>query len=177
MLGICLAFGVFAAFGAFSLAGKLLDIQSGLGMGSVYDPVTRTGSPLFASMLNMVAVAVFFGLDAHHALMRGFAYSLEQVAPGTMLPALQLDPVVRQFGLMFSLGLSLVIPVVLCLLVVEVGIAVISRALPQMNVLMVAIPVKTAAAVAIFALIVTSLGPVMGRIFASIFSFWQQILP
>jgi flagellar biosynthetic protein FliR len=176
MIGATLAFGVLAAFGAFSLAGKILDIQSGFGIGSVYDPVTRAGAPLFATLLNMVAVVVFFGMDAHHALLRGIAFSLAHAVPGAGFAALDGDAVIGQFGLMFSLGVSLIIPVMLCLLLVEVGLAVISRVLPQMNVFVVLVPVKIIAGVAIFALTVSSLGPAMGRVYASIFTFWEQVL-
>lgn len=175
-VGATMAFGVMAAFGAFSLAGKILDIQAGFGIGSVYDPVTRSGSPLFATMLNMVAVVVFFGMDAHHALLRGIAFSLQQVPPGTGFAALDADAVVRHFGLMFSLGVSLIIPVMLCLLLVEVGLAVVSRVLPQMNVFIVLIPVKLIAGIAIFALTVVTLGPAMSKVYASIFIFWEQVL-
>lgn len=175
-VGATLAFGVMAAFGAFSLAGKILDIQSGFGIGSVYDPVTRAGAPLFATMLNMVAVVVFFGLDAHHALLRGIAYSLQQVPPGAGFAVLDGDAVLRQFGLMFSLGVSLIIPVMLCLLLLEVGLAVISRVLPQMNVFIVLIPVKLVAGIAIFAMTLAVLGPAMSKVYASIFLFWEQVL-
>src|SRR5450830_360983 len=134
VVGGTLAFGVFAAFGAFSLAGKILDIQSGFGMGSVYDPVTRTGAPLFASMLNLLAVAVFFGMNGHHALLRGLAFSLQRMAPGDGFTGFALDAVIRQFGLMFSLGVALIVPVMFCLLLAETALAVVSRVLPQMNV-------------------------------------------
>jgi len=175
-VGATMAFGVMAAFGAFSLAGKILDIQSGFGIGSVYDPVTRSGAPVFATMLNMVAVVVFFGLDAHHALLRGIAFSLQQVAPGAGFAALDAEAVLRHFGLMFSLGVSLIIPVMLCLLLVEVGLAVVSRVLPQMNVFIVLIPVKLVTGIAIFAMTLVVLGPAMGKVYASIFTFWEQVL-
>jgi flagellar biosynthetic protein FliR len=175
-IGATLAFGVYAAFGAFSVAGKILDIQSGFGLGAVYDPVTRAGSPLFATMLNLVAVAAFFGMDAHHALLRGLAFSLTEVAPGAGLRMLDADAVVRQFGLMFSLGVALIIPVMLCLLLVEAGLAVISRVLPQMNVFIVLVPVKVFAGLAIFAMTIGALEPAMARVYASIFTFWEQVL-
>ncbi len=175
-VGATLAFGVMAAFGAFSLAGKIVDIQSGFGIGSVYDPVTRAGAPLFATMLNMVAVVVFFGLDAHHALLRGIAFSLQQVPPGAGFAALDADAVIGHFGLMFSLGVALVIPVMLCLLLLEVGLAVISRVLPQMNVFIVLIPVKLVAGIAIFALTLGVLGPAMSKVYGAIFQFWEQVL-
>lgn len=174
--GLTLAFGVFAAFGAFSVAGKILDTQSGFGLGNVYDPVTRAGSPLFATMLNMVAVVVFFGMDAHHALLRGIAFSLRQAPPGSGFRLLDAEAVIRQFGLMFSLGVALIIPVMLCLLLVETGLAVVSRVLPQMNVFVVGVPVKIIAGLSLFALTLGGLQPVMVRVYGSIFLYWEQVL-
>lgn len=176
VIGATLSFGVFAAFGAFSVAGKLLDIQSGLGLGNVYDPVIRGGAPLFATMLQMLGVVVFFGVDGHHALLRGLAFSLQQVPPGSGLSSLDVDAVVRQFGLMFSLGVSLIVPVLLCLLLTEVGLAVVSRVLPQMNIFTVGVPVKIIAAIGLLAMTLGYLGPAMGRVYASIFQYWEQVL-
>jgi flagellar biosynthetic protein FliR len=174
--GLTLAFGVFAAFGAFSVAGKILDVQSGFGLGNVYDPVTRAGAPLFATLLNLAAVAVFFDMDAHHALLRGMAFSLREVAPGSGFHELDAEAVIRQFGLMFSLGVALIIPVMLCLLLAETGLAVVSRVLPQMNVFVVGVPVKIVVGLAVFALTMGTLQPVMARVYASIFIYWEQVL-
>lgn len=174
--GVTLAFGIFAAFGAFSVAGKILDVQSGFGLGNVYDPVTRAGAPLFATMLNLVAVAVFFGMDAHHALLRGIAFSLRQVPPGSGFHALDPEAAIRQFGLMFSLGVALIIPVMLCLLLAETGLAVVSRVLPQMNVFVVGVPVKIVVGLAVFAASMGTLQPLMARVYGSIFIYWEQVL-
>lgn len=174
--GAVLSFGVFAAFAAFSLAGKILDIQSGFSIGSVYDPVTRGGAPVFATLLNLAGVAMFFALDAHHAMLRGLAFSLAQVPPGAGLAAFDPGAVMRQFGMMFSLGVAMAGPTMFCLMLAEVGLAVLSRSLPQMNVFVVGVPVKIVVALAVLALTVGALGPVMGQVYASIFVFWEQVL-
>jgi len=176
VVGGTLAFGVFAAFGAFSLAGKILDVQSGFGIGTVYDPVTRAGAPLFATMLNMLGAVMFFAMDGHHAFLRGLAFSLEQVAPGTGFGTMPVEAVLRQFGLMFSLGVSLIIPVMLILLLTETALAFVSRVLPQMNVFVVGVPVKIVVGTAVLALTVGTMGPSMGRVYASIFDYWQKVL-
>jgi flagellar biosynthetic protein FliR len=174
--GAVLAFGVFAAFGAFSVAGKVLDIQSGFGIGSVFDPVTRAGAPLFATMLNLLAVTVFFSMDGHHALLRGIAFSVQQVPLGTSLPALPADAVFRQFGMMFSLGTALIAPVMFCLFLVEAAMAFVSRVLPQMNMFVVGVPVKIAVCLLMLAATIGTIGPVMKRIYAAIFTYWEQVL-
>ncbi|QJD99472.1 flagellar biosynthetic protein FliR [Massilia forsythiae] len=176
LAGALMAFGLFAAFGAFAVAGKLLDVQSGLGLGSVYDPVNRAGAPLFATILNLVALAAFFGMDAHHALMRGLAWSIEQVPPGSGWQPASVEPLLRQFGLMFSLGVALIAPTLLCLLMVEVALAMTSRVLPQMNVFIIAAPAKLIAALLLVAVTAGTLEPVMARIFGTVFSFWQEAL-
>lgn len=174
--GAVLAFGVFAAFGAFSVAGKILDIQSGFSIGSVYDPVTRGGAPVFATFLNLVGVTLFFALDAHQALLRGIAFSLQQVPPGAGLEALDLDAIMRQFGMMFTLGITLAGPVMFCLFLAEVGLAVLSRTLPQMNAFVIGVPIKILIALAVLALTVRALSPAMGHVYASIFTFWTEVL-
>lgn len=178
-LGVTLGFGVFAAFGVFSLAGKLVDIQSGFGLSSVFDPVTRASSPVFAQMLNLLALTVFFALDGHHALLRGVAFSLQEWPPGAIWAShgtagLPLVPVVRQFGMMFSLALSLVAPVLFALFLVDAAMALMSRVLPQMNILVIGVPVKVVVGFVIFALALAVFLPVMGKIFATIFTFWEQ---
>jgi flagellar biosynthetic protein FliR len=175
VVGMTLAFGVLAAFGAFAMAGKILDVQSGFGVGVVYDPVTRAGAPLFATILNMTGAAVFFAMDGHHALLRGLAFSLRQVAPGAGL-TLSAEAAVAQFGVVFSFGIALVIPAILCLLLLEVALAVASRTLPQMNVFVVSIPLKLVAALTIFALSAPTLGPAMERVYRTIFTYWESVL-
>lgn len=177
LVGAMLAFGVFAAFAAFGLAGKLLDIQVGFGIGNVFDPVTHSQSPILGAVLNLLAVTMFFAIDGHHTMLRGIAYSIEALPPGAMPGALALDQVVRQFGAMFVLALVLAAPVMFCLLLVELGLAVLSRNLPQMNVFIVAIPVKIFVGLAMLAASVAYLGPVVAKIFASIFRYWEAALP
>jgi flagellar biosynthesis protein FliR len=175
-IGLTLAFGVFAAFGAFSVAGKILDVQSGFGIGSVFDPVTRAGAPLFSTMLTMLAVVVFFGMDGHHALLRAIAFSVQQLPPGAPLAQLRGEAVIGQFGLMFSLGVALIAPVMFGLFLIEAALAVVSRVLPQMNVFVVGVPLKIVAALALFALTIGVFGHSMGRVYASLFRYWQQVL-
>jgi flagellar biosynthetic protein FliR len=178
-VGATLGFGVFAAFGAFALAGKLLDLQAGFGIGNIFDPVSRTGAPLFSTILNLLAVTAFFGLGGHHAFIRGIAFSIDQLPPGgpllTLLSADTLQAVLRQFGLMFTFSAALIAPVMCILLLLDTMLAVMSRVLPQMNLLVISMPAKIGACLAAFAISAGSLNPAMAKIFASIFQYWQQV--
>lgn len=176
LLGGLLAFGLFAAFAAFSVAGKLLDIQIGFGVGSLFDPVNRRQSAVIATGFDMLAVVAFFAMDGHHALMRGVAYSLQKVPPGALLPAFPLEAIAAQFGLMFVFGIALIAPVVFCVFLTELGLAILSRLMPQVHIFFVGMPVRIFVGLAVLALSMPYLGPVMGRVYTSIFTYWEAVL-
>lgn len=175
-IGALMGFGVMASFAAFSFAGNLLDQQFGFGLANVFDPMTHVQAPLVASIFGLLAVLMFFMVDAHHALLRGFAYSLEKIPLGSGLQATSVAPLARQFGLIFSLGLVFAAPVLLSIFLLEIGLAVISRNLPQMNVLMISPPLKITCGLALLSLLLPQLGPVFSKIFISIFKFWEVVL-
>jgi len=175
-IGMVMAFGVHAAFAAFGAAGQIVDLQIGFGAGATFDPITRGNAPVFAAALGSLATVTFFAMDAHHALMRGVAFSVAQIPPGTLPRAMSADAIVRQFGAIFTLAVALIAPVFVVLLLLEAGLAVISRMLPQMNVFFVGMPVKILLGLGVLSATASMLPAVMGRAFASIFVFWTQVL-
>lgn len=176
LVGALMAFGLFAAFGVFLFGGRIIDFQMGFGVANLIDPATNTQSPMLGTALNLMAVATFFLLDGHHLLMRGIVYSLEVVPPGSALAQMSLGPIVAQFGLMFSYGLVLVAPVAFTLLLLDVGLAVAARTMPQVNMFIVSLPLKILVGLSMLALSLNYLAPLLKKVYASIFIYWQAVL-
>jgi flagellar biosynthetic protein FliR len=174
-IGAAMAFGLFAAFAAFQFAGKLLDIQIGFSLGTVFDPVTRTQAPLLGTVLNLLGVMVFFTLDGHLLLMRGIAYSFTAMPPGQLPRTWELAAFADQFGVMFLFGLTLAAPVVFALLLTDVGIGIASRTMPQLNIFTVGIPVKIVVGLLVFMATLAAMAPVMARVFGTVLTFWQRL--
>lgn len=177
LIGSVLAFGVTAAFAAFQFGGRLLDYQIGFGLASVIDPLTREDSPLLGTILHSLAVLIFFAVDGHHMVIRGLAYTLAHVPPGSGLFDFQIAPIVTHFGLMFIFGFSVVAPVIVVLLLVDVGLAFVSRNMPQVNVFIIGMPVKVLVGLMAFALSMNYMGTLLERIYGSIFKFWGAVVP
>jgi flagellar biosynthetic protein FliR len=177
VLGALLAFGLFTAFGAFIFAGRAIDLQIGFGVANLIDPISRTQAPLLGTALNLMGIAVFLAADGHHLLVRGLALSFERVPPGAGLAELNLPAIVSQFGVTFSLGLAMAAPVVILLLLIDLGLSIMSRTMPQWNVFFVSMPLKIFAGLVILALSVPHLGPAMNSLFRSIFVFWDRVRP
>ena len=176
LLGAMLAFGLFAAFGAFLFGGRILDFQMGFGVANLIDPVTNTQSPLIGSVLNLMAVVTFFLLNGHHLMLRGLAYSLEKIPPGSALLEMNVSAIVAQFGLMFMFGIALVAPAIMTLLLIDVGMAFMARTMPQVNIFIVGLPLKIFVGLTVLALSLNYLGPLLDRIYESIFRYWQAVI-
>jgi flagellar biosynthetic protein FliR len=177
VVGAALAFGLAAAFAAFLFAGRLLDLQFGFGVATLLDPTTRTHAPLLGTALNLAAVSVFFAADGHHLLIRAIGLSLEQFPPGRFIGELHLSAVAAQFGVMFAFGLAIAAPALLAVLLLDLGFALASRTMPQMNVFIIAIPFKIVLGLAVLAASLRHIGAAMTSVFESVFRYWSALLP
>ena len=175
-IGAIMAFGLFAAFGAFLFGGRILDLQMGFGIANLIDPVTQNQGPLIGTLLNLAAVMAFFTMDGHHMLLRGLAYSLAQIPVGQGFGSLSIDAVVGQFGRMFIFGIMLVASAVFALLLLDVGLAITARTMPQLNIFIVGMPLKIFAGTVVLIFSLNYLGPLLKKIFESIFRYWEQVL-
>lgn len=175
-LGATLGLGILLAFGAFSVAGQLLDVQLGFGLAQIIDPVTRRPIPILTSAFEYLGVLVFFLVNGHHALLRGLAYSVARFPVGAPWPlAHAAAPLLKQAGGLFSLGFALAAPVVFCILLVEFALGVLARNLPQMNMFMMGMPVKLLVGLVVLSLWFGGIGGTAIRVYASIASTWEAV--
>ncbi|MES9816745.1 MAG: flagellar biosynthetic protein FliR [Candidatus Thiodiazotropha endolucinida] len=175
ILGMILAFGLFTAFGAFLFGGRIIDFQMGFGVANLIDPATQSQAPMLGTVLNLMAVMTFFLLDGHHLLIRGLVYSLQKIPPGSSLHEVDVQAIIAQFGVMFVYGLAVVAPVVAVLLMLDVGMAVAARTMPQVNMFIVGFPLKIFMGLLVLALSLNYMGPLLEKIYASIFLYWQRV--
>jgi flagellar biosynthetic protein FliR len=175
-LGATMSLGISLGFAAFTQAARLIDVQIGFGMGQIFDPLTRRQLPVLSGAFNQLALVLFFASDAHLSMLRGLALSIDKFPPGGTWPLDQAaEPLIRQVAALFALGLAIVAPVVLCLILVELGLGVLSRNLPQLNTFVLGIPVKVIAGLAALSVWVAGGTSVMARIHAATFSSWEAL--
>jgi flagellar biosynthesis protein FliR len=165
LVGALLGLGVHVVLAAFALAGRLMDVQVGFAIGSIFDPVTRSSANVLGSLFSLLGVTLFFVTDAHLALARLISQSLE-VLPLGEFPALD-DPMqpLLASGWMFAFGLALAAPVAIALLLTDVAVGVVSRNMPQVNVLVLAIPVKVIVGYLVLSVAVIGWAPLVQHAF------------
>lgn len=167
-IGALLGLGAHLVLGAVAIAGRLMDVQVGFAIGSVFDPVTRTSSNVLGSMVNLLGVTIFVVSDAHLYLAQMIAQSLDALPLGE-LPVLS-DPMrpLLAAGSMFALGLAFAGPVAAALLLSDLAIGVASRNMPQMNILVLAIPVKVIVAYLVLSMSILAWAPLMQQAFVRV---------
>ncbi|MBC3875072.1 flagellar biosynthetic protein FliR [Undibacterium sp. LX15W] len=177
MLGASFSIGAMIAFAAISVAGNLLDIQIGFGVAQVFDPLTQKQVPILTSAFNQLGVIFFFLVNGHHTVLRAVALSVDKFPLGASwsIESFAL-PVMKQIGMLFTLGFALAAPVVFCVLLVELSLGVVSRNMPQMNMFVMGVPIKIVVGIVALSIWFVAMGNVLNRVYGSIFQTWDWML-
>jgi len=143
MVGFLASF-VFQLFlAAFHIAGEIIDLQLGVGMARVYDPQSNVSMPLSGSIYNLLFMLIFFAGNAHLNMIKIIALSFDILPAGPQL----LNPnaggfIIELFGNILILALKIAIPVIALELIVEFGLGVLMRTVPQINIFVAGIQLK-----------------------------------
>lgn len=175
IVGALMAFGLHCAFAAFQFGGRLLDLQMGFGVANLINPSSEEQDPLLGTALLLAGVMTFYLVDGHLWLARSFVASYEWFPIGSMPSDLHVDAVVAQFGLMFTMGTVVVAPIVAVLLLIDIGIAMAAKTMPQLNVFMLSIPIKIAVGLAVLVAATPYVGWLIGRVIESVFAYWRAV--
>lgn len=143
VLGLAIGFVVNLAAQAVQFAAGLVDVQVGFSFASTVDPMLGDQSALLERFYTSLAVLVFLASDAHHLFLQALSRLFDVVPVGTFgITGTTAERMVQLTGALFAAVLGLALPVVGPLLVVDLAIAVMARAMPQLNVLAVNLPAK-----------------------------------
>lgn len=148
MIGLILGLAASVVFLAAEVAGKMISHQSGLALGQVYNPISDTTSTELDQIWFFATLMIFMALRGHIAVVDVLLNSFRQVPP-MMMPV---DAALADFlaGLMrgvFEVALRLAGPAILALLLSSLVMGVLTKTMPQLNVLSVGFSIKIATAV------------------------------
>lgn len=143
LVGVIVGFVATVIFAAIHLAGELLDIEMGLSMLNVLDPMSGTQVPLVGNLKYMLALLIFLVVDGHHMLLVGIVQSYGVVPVGGLVVGPEATQAIMDIAAgVFASALKIAAPVMGSLFLTSVTLGVVNRAVPQMNVFVVGMPVK-----------------------------------
>jgi len=149
VIGIFIGIAMQFLFAAYQLAGEFFSVQMGFGISEVLDPMSQVSMPVIGTLKNLVALFVFFVSGAHTYLVQALAFSVERVPHlgfSFLKQGVLQNQLFKYFALlsggMFVAALKIALPVIGCLLLVSVTLGIMSKAAPQMNMLVLGFSVK-----------------------------------
>ena len=153
-VGLFLGYMMRMFFFAIGIAGEIVGISSGAAQAQLFNPAMGSHSNIFEQFYTVMATLFFFGLNGHHMFLNGLAKSFELVPiADTAINSKAFTTVTIGFQAILVMGVKIAAPVMIAILVTNLAMGVLGRAVPQINVFMTSSQVTFL--VTIFILIIT----------------------
>ena len=144
LIGLVLGFFTRIFFFALSMAGEIVSISTGLGQAQIFNPMLGSMGNAIEQFYVTVGTLLFFALNGHHMMIQGLvqSFTTSQLAM-SQFNVQSFAEVVMKTQEFFVLGIKISAPLLISMVIVQVGIALLSRAVPQINVLVTSVSVAT----------------------------------
>lgn len=148
--GLVLGYITSICFNSLKVAGSLIDQQLGLSMVNIYDPNSNNNSTLIENIMYWMGITIFFSMNGHHELVRGIHQSFMLIEVGESILSNNFTYVVNLFIQCFIIGFRIAVPIILSLIITDLIMGLISRSVPQLNVMMLGMPLKVLVGIIFF---------------------------
>lgn len=152
-IGLLIGGALRVAVSSLHVAGTIIAQQSGLAAAQFFDPAQMTQGAVTSSFLTLMGLTMIFVTDLHHLFLQG-VFTSYTLFPAGQLPLLgDISMLVSDFVAgSFKLGFQMSAPFLVYGLTFYIGIGLINRLMPQVQIFFVAMPLQIALAFGVFAL-------------------------
>jgi flagellar biosynthetic protein FliR len=151
MIGLTIGLCLRIFFGSVQLAGQIIGFQMGFAMINVVDPQTGSNVSIMDQLGYWVCVVVFLLLNGHHIMFLAIIDSFKLVPIGFyMMQEAMMVKFMDMGAQLFILAIKIGAPVIASLALVSVGFGLVAKFSPQMNVMIVAFPLKIVVGLVLF---------------------------
>ena len=159
LIGVVLGATARVTLSALQVAGSVIAQQMGLGFATSVDPTTQgQQGVLIGNFLTMLGLTLLFATDSHYLVIAALNESYAVFSPGEMLPTGDVAALAtRAFAAAFRIGMQLAAPFLVFGLVFNIGLGVLARLMPQMQVYFVGVPLSILAGFLIFSMVLVAM--------------------
>lgn len=167
LLGFSLGLALRFLLMGVQMAGNLVSLQMGFGMITLMDPQSPAQNTVLGDLMLRIAVLLFLVGDGHHFLLRLVVRSFSEVPMGAELTLSgSLFPWLAGLGrLMWQVAVKLAAPFMALFFLVQVALGLVSRAVPQVQVMLLSFPLTIALGLFTLSVLLTLLGPFLTQQF------------
>jgi len=142
-VGLTMGFAAVLAFGSFQIAGEFIGRQMGFAMGRLADPLHEESTSVLNQFHYILAMLIFLAVNGHHWFLQALGSSFNSIPLGTStLSAAITRGMFERFVEVFAAGLKMAAPAVCVLVLVTIGLGMLARAAPLLNMLTISISLR-----------------------------------
>ena len=158
VIGIVLGATARVTLSALAVAGSVIAQQLGLGFVTAVDPTQGQQGLLIGNFLTILGMTLLFATDSHHLVISALNESYRIFSPGELPPSGDVAALAtRAFATAFKIGMQLSAPFLVFGIVFNIGLGVLARLMPAMQVYFVGVPLSIMAGFLILALVLTGM--------------------
>jgi flagellar biosynthesis protein FliR len=158
IIGIVLGATARVTLSALAVAGSVIAQQLGLGFVTAVDPTQGQQGLLIGNFLTILGMTLLFATDSHHLVIAALNESYRIFSPGELMPSGDVAALAtRAFSAAFKIGMQLSAPFLVFGLVFNIGLGILARLMPAMQVYFVGVPLSIMVGFLIFALVLSAM--------------------
>ena len=144
LIGLLLGYISYFITTAIYVAGQMIDMHIGFGMVNVFDPVANIQIPITANVYYIIGMMMLLVIDGQHLIIYSLAdsFTLFPIDSKIVIDQSLVDFSVGMITSVFVVSFKIAAPITAAILIADIALGVIAKAVPQMNVFVVGMPLK-----------------------------------
>ncbi|WP_019229717.1 flagellar biosynthetic protein FliR [Sedimentibacter sp. B4] len=169
-IGYIIGYIISSFFSIVVIGGEVMDMQMGMSMSKIYDPSSNVSSGITGSFLNIILIFLFFSANGHISLIKIFMTSCKLIEIGNFsIPQDLFRNMVEMFSQILILSLKLAMPLMAVEIILESGIGVLMKAIPQIQVFSVNVQLKIIVGLLLILMLVPTFSTFIDKILTLMF--------
>jgi flagellar biosynthesis protein FliR len=143
LIGAMLGVTARLTISALEVAGSVIAQQLGLGFVTAIDPTQGEQGMIIGNFLTLLGITLFFATDMHHLVIAAINDSYTMFEPGELPTSGDAAALItKMVAGAFRIGIQLSAPFIVFGLLFNIGLGVLARLMPQMQVFFVGLPLS-----------------------------------
>ncbi len=145
LVGLIIGYASFMVMAAAQFGGEMLDTQMGLSVAASYDPASGSSVNMMRRFKFYLAMTLFLCFDGHHTLIKTMFESFQFIPlSGMNYSGEMTHHLIVMTAQIFYFGIQIASPAMAALFTTQIGLGMLARVAPQMNVFMLSFPLNIA---------------------------------
>lgn len=171
LVGVLIGFVTGLVFTTVSIAASMMSLQVGFRSANLFDPFINTPTSALEQFYTLLAIALFLNINGHHWFIQALARTFQVLPLGSfVLDQITIERLVMFTGEIFISATRIALPVMGTLLLTDLGLGLIARAVPQIQVFFLGLPVKIGLGLVTLAFTLVLTAPLIKQLFSEISS-------